>query len=353
MDVRYLFIFLSGLIGGFIALAIGAPLPFLLGGFFGASIFVLFYERENRQLPKMSKWVRLIFVSIIGTLIGSRFTPELIALLPQFWISGIALVVYTLVATAGGYAIMRKMAGYDSATALYSSLPGGLIDSISLAEENGADVRIVTAQHFIRIVIVVVTVPLLFWIIGGTAVGSAAGQTLTSTEYDWKDIVLVLIISWTGLYIGRRYIRLPVSHLLVPLLLTLLLTVTEVVSLSIPSWLQHTAQYMVGTALGSQFSGISRKLLMRCLGMGVICGLYLLFLAAAFAGILMHFVPASFGVIFVSFAAGGLAEMSLIAMSLNFNPIVVAVHHFIRLVLSVWIGVFFTRYLSKDQKSNS
>jgi len=191
MDFRYLFIFVSGLIGGFAAQAVGAPLPFLLGGFLGASCFVLFYERDGRQLPKLSKWIRLIFISIIGTLIGSRFTPELLGLLPQFWISALALIAFLLVAHGGSYAIMRRLGRYDRLTAFYAALPGGFVDSVSLAEENGADVRIVTAQHFIRMVLVLVTVPLLFWFVSGSKVGSAAGEMLTSTQYDWIDIVLV------------------------------------------------------------------------------------------------------------------------------------------------------------------
>lgn len=346
MDFRYCLIFIAGLIGGTAAYVIGAPLPYLLGGFLGAAVFVLCYERDGRQLPKISKWIRLIFVSIIGTLIGSRFTPELLPLLPQFWVSVVALLPFILLAHTASYAIMRKMGHYDPVTAYYAALPGGLVDSISLAEEHGADVRIVTAQHFIRIVLVVITVPLLFWFISGNTVGSAAGETFTSAQYDWTDIVLVLAISWVGLFIGR-FIRMPVSHLLAPLVLTLGLTLSGVVALNIPEWLQHLAQYMVGTALGAQFSGISRQLLLRCLKMGIICGVLLLLLAAGFAGVLIHFVPASFGVMFISFAAAGLAEMSLIAMSLNFNPIVVALHHFIRLSVSVWIGSFFVKYVKR------
>lgn len=344
MDLSYLYIFLSGLIGGTIAYAIGAPMPYLLGGFFGASVFVLYYERGGQQLPKISKWVRLIFISIIGTLIGSRFTPELLNLLPKFWISALALLPYILIAHGCSYFIMRKMGRYDPLTAYYAALPGGLVDSISLAEEHGADVRIVTAQHFIRVVLIVVTVPLLFWFISGSTVGSAAGETLTSVTYEWTDVAMVLAISWTGLFLGR-FVRMPVSHLLAPLILSLILTLNGVVSLNIPEWLQHLAQYMVGTALGAQFSGISRRLLLRCLKMGLICGVFLLILAAIFAGVLINFVPAGFGVMFISFVAAGLAEMSLIAISLNFNPIMVALHHFLRLFLTIWYGSYFVHYV--------
>jgi len=64
----------------------------------------------------------------------------------------------------------------------------------------------------------------------------------------------------------------------------------------------------------------------------------MLLLAGGFAIMLVPFVPADFGAMFISFAAGGVAEMSLIALSLNFNPVVVALHHLVRILLTVWFG---------------
>ena len=97
MDYRFLLIFLFGFLGGLGAFVLGAPMPFLLGGIFGAAGFVLYYERDGKQLPKLSRWVRLIFMSIIGSMIGSRFSPELLTLLPQFWLSGLAIIPFILI----------------------------------------------------------------------------------------------------------------------------------------------------------------------------------------------------------------------------------------------------------------
>ncbi len=336
-DIRLLPIFAFGLIGGFGAWLIGVPMPFLLGGVFGAACFVLCYERNGRQLPKLSRWIRLVFMSIIGAMIGSRFSPELLTLLPQFWISGLALIPFILLAHAGSYTIMRRLGGYEKLDAYFAALPGGIIDSTALAEQAGADLRIVTAQHFIRIIMVVSTVPLLFLFIQGDAVGSLGGQSMATSHYDAIDVLLLLSIALVGLFIGTLT-NLPVSHMLGPLLLSLALSVGGVVEIDVPPWLGHVAQYMVGTALGAQFSGVSRRLLVRGFGMGLLSGTYMLCLAATFAIILVQFVPADFGAMFISFAAGGLAEMSLIALSLNFNPVVVALHHLVRILLTVWFG---------------
>ena len=81
--------------------------------------------------------------------------------------------------------------------------------------------------------------------------------------------------------------------------------------------------------------------------MGLLAGTYMLLLAGTFAMILAPFVPAEFGAMFISFAAGGLAEMSLIALSLNFNPVVVALHHRTRILLTISIGSFLSRRVFK------
>lgn len=349
-DIRFLPIFLFGFIGGVAALFIGVPMPFMLGGIFGAASFVLWYERGEKKLPKLSRWVRLVFMSIIGVMIGSRFTPELLNILPLFWISGLALIPFILLAHGGNYAIMRKLGGYKKKDAYFAALPGGIIDAAILAEEAGADLRIVTAQHFMRIVLVVASIPLLFLFIQGDAVGSLGGQTMSTVDYDLADIFLIVVIAMVGLFIGQLT-KLPVSHMLGPLFLSLALSVWGVIQIDIPSWLVHVSQFMVGTALGAQFSGMSRRLLIRGLGMGLLAGAYMLTLAATFATILVPFVPADFGAMFISFAAGGLAEMSLIALSLNFNPVVVAIHHLVRIIFTVFFGKFlYSQLFNKCQE---
>ena len=97
---------------------------------------------------------------------------------------------------------------------------------------------------------------------------------------------------------------------------------------------------------------MSRNLLIRGLGVGVIVGLYMLAVGTLFALTLTAHVPADFSALFVSFAAGGLAEMSLIALSLNFNPVVVALHHLARIFLTVVFGSIMAKYVFKWDSRN-
>ena len=345
MDSRVFLIFGAGLIGGCAALFIGVPMPFMLGGLLGAASFVLFYENGRPKLPKLSNTFRQVFMALIGAIIGTRFSPELFQILPDFWISALALIPFILIVHSGSYLIMRKISGHSRRDTFFATMPAGIIDAVALAEQMGADLKIVATQHFVRVVIVVTLVPLLFLIIDGNAVGSAAGMSMANSNYTVTDVISLCLIAFVGLGIGKA-MKLPASHMMGPLFLGFVLSISGLIQLSGPYWLPHLAQFVIGTALGSQFSGISKNMLIKGFGVGIVVGIYMLTVGAAFAISLQFYVPADLGVLFVSFAAGGLAEMSLIALSLNFNPVIVALHHLFRIVLTVsFCGVFAKRIL--------
>ena len=345
MDARYLLIFGSGLVGGGLSFVAGLPMPFMLGGLFGTASFVIFYETHRTRLPKLSNTFRQVFMAIIGAVIGTRFSPEFFSIMPNFWISGLALVPFILIGHSGSYFIMRKLSGHNRRDTFFATMPAGIIDAVALAEQMGADIKIVATQHFVRVVIVVTLVPLIFLAIDGNAVGSAAGMSMATSNYSVTDVLMLCLVAFVGLGIGK-VMRLPASHMMGPLFLGFILSISGLIQLNVPYWLPHLAQFVIGTALGSQFSGISRNMLLKGFGVGIVVGIYMLIVGAVFALSLQYYVPADLGVLFVSFAAGGLAEMSLIALSLNFNPVIVALHHLFRIVLTVSIcGIFAKRIL--------
>ncbi len=337
------------MIGGVVAFILGAPMPFLLGGVVGSLLFVGLYERGSaRHLPKLNRYIRMSAIAAVGAMMGASVSADLLVQLPLFWLSALAILPFVIIAHFGGYWIMRGLGRYSTVDAYFASMPGGLVEAVLLGEKAGADVRILTIQHFIRVLSIVAVVPLLFFIFTGEVVGSAAGENLQSGgRYSGSDVALIVAIAAVGLLIGR-FIRLPASHLLGPLLLAIVLSVGGIVSVSVPPWMLHGAQYLVGVTLGAQFAGINGAMLRKGFGLGAVTVSYMLVLGLGFGWVLSHFVPASVPAMFISFAAGGLTEMSLIALSLDLSPLTVAIHHLIRIFLTIWVGNgFYRRYLQR------
>jgi membrane AbrB-like protein len=312
-------------------------MPFMLGGIAGTAAMVLFLEaRRGTQDLRPPKLLREAFVALIGAMIGATFSPQLLEALPGFWPSILALLVFIGVAQVVGYAVMRRLGGYGRADALYAAMPGGLIEASILGEKAGADPKLVSVQHFIRIILVVFTVPMLFWVATGERVGSAAGVSFNVRAWGALDLIEVVLIAVVGLVIAKR-VKLPASHLMGPLFLCAGLQVSGVLDLAPPPWLMHLAQFVVRVGLGAQFSGLSAGMLARGLWVGCAAVSAMLGVSFAFALALTPVVPAALPTMFLAFAPGGVTEMSLIALSLSLSPVIVAVHHLVRIICTVFI----------------
>lgn len=350
ISAAHIIMFSAALLGGGIAYVAGMPMPFLIGGVVGSGIFVAAYERPDRQINKLNRFLRPGAIAAIGAMIGSNVNPGLLSALPAFWISALAIFPFVLLAHGGSYAILRIFGKYTRTDAYFSAMPGGLVEAMLLGEKAGADTRILTIQHFIRVVSVVVLVPLLFYIVTGEVVGSAAVKDsvpATLAQYGYSDIILIFFLAAVGLVVGRAS-KLPASHLLGPMILAVLVSISGIASIEVPPWLLHTAQWVVGATLGAQFSGINRAMLRSCFGMGVLTVTYMLSLGFVFALLLAPLVPADVSAMFISFAAGGLPEMSLIALSFDLSPVIVALHHLIRIFMTITVGnLFYQRWLVK------
>ena len=339
-------LFVAGAIGAALAALIGLPMPFMLGALAGSATAVAMIERQpQRRAGRPPAKLRIIFVAMIGVMIGAGFHPGLLAVLPAFWPSVLAVVPFIMLAHVGGYLIMHHLGGFRPVDALFASMPGGLIESSILGEKAGADVQVLAIQHFIRIILVVTLVPLLFWLFTGELVGSAAGASLARGGYDIWDVGLIVLLAPVGNWLGKTG-RLPAAHLMGPLFFTAALQVSGLIDLTAPTWLLRVAQLVVGVGLGAQFSGLSRAALLRGLASGIGAVSFMLLLSFAFAAVLSRVVPGQIEAMFLSFAPGGVTEMNLIALSLNLSPVIVAVHHLVRILASIVVANAIGRWKS-------
>ncbi len=317
-----------------VAVQIGLPLPYLLGPLLASALLATSLPRILPAGYGFPGWLRMIFIAMIGLMIGAQVTPELFADISRLTASLFALIGFVITALTWNYAIFRRLGGYDRATAFYSSTPGGLYESIALGEEAGADMPRLILQQFLRVILVVTFLPigLSFWL--GAPVGSAGGMTLSHGAVPLSALPVIFLAGVSGLIAGR-VLRFPAGQLTGPLAVAAILSLTGLMQLDIPQWLVNMAQVILGLALGLRFTGLGRALILRGVGLALLSVGGMMMIAAVIALILRPISGEEFDVLLISFAPGGVTEMALVALSLQANPAFVTLHHITRILLTV------------------
>lgn len=339
-DVRYVQLALllgSGLVGAILALWIGLPIPFLLGSMaVSATVSLTTFARTGKRLwfPVL---LRHVFIAMIGIMIGSTFSTDALTAAPYLTVTLTAMTVFVAVAQAVNFTIFHRIGGFDRVTSMYAAMPGGLIEAVSLGEKAGGDVETLSLQHFVRIVLVIVSVPLLFQVFTGETVGSAAGETVGKAATEWPDWLLFLVLVPSGIWLGTL-LKLPAGHLIGPLILTAVLQAFGAMDLNGPAVLVNLAQLVVGAGLGSNFARSTPGRLIAAFSLGALSVGVTLAIASGFALLLKRVVPMSFEALLIGFAPGGVTEMSLVALSLGVTPVVVTTHHLFRITFTVTVA---------------
>jgi membrane AbrB-like protein len=278
-------------------------------------------------------------VPIIGVSIGGAFTPQILRDVPGWAPSLIALLLYLPLSLGIGYQIYTRLGGIPKVTAFFGAVPGGLIETVALGEQAGADPQMLTLLQFLRLILCIIFVPMGFTFVTGHAVGSAAGVEMTgaSAPIGLSDAAILLGAAVVGAWVGRQ-LRLPAAIMTGPIFLSALAHLGGLTEAIPPGWMVTATQLVVGTSLGARFAGLPRQTLVAALKVATLNAAAALALALAFASVLGQWVGEPPAAVFLAFAPGGLAEMSLIALSLQMSVVYVTAHHVARIVLSVMIA---------------
>ncbi|MCX7567390.1 AbrB family transcriptional regulator [Sulfitobacter sp. F26169L] len=335
--VQLAIILITGGAGALVAWFFGIPLPYLLGSLISTAAFSLVYFARTSERIWFPLSLRKSFTAVIGVMIGSTFTSDILAKAPDLAVTLGAMVLFVALAHGTNYAVFRHIGRYDRATAFFSAMPGGLIEAVILGERAGGDVEKMGVQHFVRIILVIISVPTLFFIFTGQAVGSAGGETLELSPAGWRDWLLIAVLVPVGVFAGEK-LRLPAGHLVGPMVLTAGLQAFNIIDLYGPAALLNIAQLVVGAGLGTMFARSTPSQLAAAAGLGIISVAITLGMSAVFALVLSGWLAMPFAVLLISFAPGGVTEMSLVALSLGVSPVLVTAHHLFRILFTVFVA---------------
>lgn len=334
-----------GAAGGLAAKVVHLPLPMLLGSLLAVGAAAITGARPLGHLPQAPQVVRMIFVPLIGVAIGGAVRPEIVSEAAAWLPSLAALCLFIPLVHYAGYRTLVASGRADRITAFYGSAPGGLVETVQMGEEAGADVAMLAMLQFLRLILIIVLVPVAFTWMEGHAVGSASGATVEGRGAPGPgDVAILAVAAVAGALIGLR-LRLPAGHILGPVILSGAAHGLGWTAAVPPGWLIAATQVVIGTALGVRFAGMPKRRILDALRLALMNAAITIGAAIGFAFAVAPVVGEPVRAVFLAFAPGGLVEMGLIALSLKMSILYVTAHHLLRIILAVSFARGFGRRL--------
>jgi uncharacterized protein len=317
-----------GALGGLVFHTLALPLPWMLGALFTAMIASVAGAPVAGPMR-----LRASIVAVIGVLLGSRFTPDVIQEAGEALVTLSILLVYLAAVAIVVVPYYRFVARQDWITAYFAGMPGGLSEMIELGEAKGADVPAIVLAHSLRIVLTIGLMAVLFRVVLGYDVGAAAASGPTAT-LGIGDAAILVACAVLGGVLGLR-LHLPAPTFLGPLILSAAVHLTGITHSAPPSLLINAAQVALGTILGCRFLGIAPQTVLRAglLSLGATALTLILAAAGAWAMLAGAGVGVDQGML--ALAPGGLTEMGLIALAIHADVAFVALHHVVRILVVI------------------
>jgi uncharacterized protein len=147
---------LAALIGGFVFDRLKVP----AGALIGAMVGVAAVNLSGSSTAGTGSVLRFVAFAIIGWELGSQVTRETLSAVRDA-AGPIMIVVVGLLAAAAGLGWVLYRAGLDPLTSFLASSPGALSQMAALSADFGANAVVVTVVHLIRVLIVILTAPII------------------------------------------------------------------------------------------------------------------------------------------------------------------------------------------------
>jgi len=318
-----------GAAGSWIAHLLKVPLAWMLGAMTTTTVAAIC------GLPiAMPVVFRTAMIAVLGVMLGSGFAPEILDRIGDWSVSLIGLAIYTLTVTVLVAAFLRRVCGYDSTTAYFSAAPGGLSEMVLVGSQYGGDERVISLTHTSRILLVVLALPFLMQLLFGYTPGPRPAAGVPFAQVSALDMAVLTFCGIAGFFTAR-VARLPAAAVLGPMIFSATLHLSGMTTAKPPSELIAAAQVVVGTTIGCRFAGVKLAMVARTILASFGSTVILVLSSLIFAVLLQPLTGLPTIALFLAYAPGGVAEMSLIALALSIDAALVATHHIARIFMIV------------------
>ncbi len=234
-------------LAGWGASSTGLPAGWLVGPMLAALVLAL----RGVARPRVSRWAWRGAQAVVGLTISATFSASSLPVLAHRWPAVLAAILLVLILAMLAGVILARIAPVSPPTAFVGTMPGGASAMVVLADEVGADPRLVAFMQYLRLVLTVLTVT-------ATAPLFPAGAPSTSTVSPFAahasvpEYVLTAGVALAMVLLSLR-LPLPAGALILPVLAGVVLGIAGVRHGIWPPGVLELAYAVIGVRVGGQF----------------------------------------------------------------------------------------------------
>ena len=313
-----------GAVGGFIALLLHVPTPWMIGSMLATMVCTL----SGVPLRLSAEPQRLTSV-LISAMIGCSFTADIFANAGRWGISMMAVAVFTVIATLAIAQYLSRVARFGPVTSFFASAPGDVANMVIAGRAMGGDDRVIALVHALRMALLTLIVPFALLLAGTELSGTTVRAHLVDLTIFDGGILLACAVG--GYFLGCL-VKSPLGIMFAPMILSAIAHLTGFTSARAPSGITDISQIVIGAGVGCRFFGYGIRRVIQVLGQGGVSNLLLLLAAGGVAWALSVATGLNLTALVLSFAPGSLSQMTLISLSMGLDTAFVTTHHIVRLI---------------------
>ena len=230
--------------------AVGFPTPALFAALLVGITYALIPAQRHLDVPSSAT---TIGQALIGVALGTALDGSTLRAVATHWLGVSAVTLTTLALSVGVGIAIARLAGISQATGTLGLIAGGASGIVAMADELGADSRLVAFMQYLRVLVVVLVAPLVATILlehgeGGTPQTEPVRMSLVG------DLAFTGGCALAGVLVARR-LRVTAGTLLCPLGVAASLSVSGIDGdVRVPALVQSVAFALIGLQVGLRFT---------------------------------------------------------------------------------------------------
>lgn len=332
-------LFLLSLLLSLAFLCIHLPAALLLGPMIAGIAFSL--KGITLQLPRSTF---LAAQAILGCMIAQNLTGSILTTLAVNWLVVLAILLVTLLSSAVVGWLLVRYSSLPGNTGAWGSSPGGAAAMVAMAQDYGADIRLVAFMQYLRVLFVAGAAVLVTRLILGDSAEAVSQQIEWFPPLSgnlWSTLLLAAVAGFAG-----RILRIPSGTMLAPMIVGAWLHAGGMIVIELPEWLLAIAYMAIGWRIGLGFDRQVFFMALRPLPQILASIFALMAICAAMAWGLAHYMQIDFITAWLATSPGGLDTVAVIAAGSNADMALIMAMQTLRLFSILLTGPAVARFIS-------